>query len=118
MSSNRLIYDKCAYSKTISESTTPLIYNLYRGKYENGKHCPVSDHTNILAFKCRTDVENELYGITRLGTLCPSMKYDPNKSYNHPKFSPPKMCENIYYITPNNLEKPTSNMLPVIDNCL
>ena len=111
MSSNRLIYDKCAYDTTIKESTGSLEYNLFRGKFENCKQCPTGKFSNILEFGSRADTESELYGINRLGSLCPSLKYDPTKKFNNPDLSPAKMCENIYYITPNNLEKPTSNML-------
>ena len=99
MSSNRLTYDTCAYAKEIQESTQPLEYYLYRGKYENKKYCGISDHTNILNFTDRATVESELYGLTRPGTLCPTLKYDPTKKFKNPNFSPPKMCENIYYIT-------------------
>ena len=39
------------------------------------------------------------------------MLYDPKNSFVKPEFSPPTMCSSIYYITPNNLEKPKTNML-------
>ena len=35
MSSNRLIYDECAYEKTLKQSTSQLDYMLYNGKYDN-----------------------------------------------------------------------------------
>jgi hypothetical protein len=111
MSSNRLIYDKCSYAKVIQESTSSLEYNLLLDKYENSKNCVKSDYTNILPFTDRAEVESELYGLTRPGTLCPSLKYDPTKAFKNPYFSPPLMCSSIYYITPNNLERPTTNML-------
>jgi hypothetical protein len=111
MSSNRLIYDKCAYASEIKESTGPLEYNLYKGKYENCKQCPVGEFPNDVDFGNRADVESELYGLPRQGTKCPSLKYDPSKPFKRPEFSPARMCENIYYITPSNLEKPTTNML-------
>lgn len=111
MSSNRLIYDKCAYATEIKESTGSLQYNLFRGKYENSKQCEVGNHTNILPFGSRADVESELYGLNRINTKCPSLKYDPKKQYNNPVFSPPRICESIYYITPSNLTKPTTNMI-------
>jgi hypothetical protein len=111
MSSNRLTYDPCAYAKTIQESTSQLDYFIFLEKYENKKNCAISDYTNNLEFSLRTDVENELYGLTRPGTLCPALKYDPSKEFRNPNYSPPKMCESIYYITPNNLEKPKDNML-------
>jgi hypothetical protein len=111
MSSNRLIYDKCAYATEIKESTGPLEYNLFKGKYENCKQCPVGDHTNNLEFGIKTDVESELQGLNRLGTLCPSLKYDPSKPFKPADYSPAVMCQSIYQITPNNLEKPKTNML-------
>ena len=111
MSSNRLIYDKCAYATEIKESTGSLEYNLFRGKFENCQQCPVGDHTNILEFGSRAETESELHGITRLNSKCPANKYDKDSGFKGPNLSAAKMCENIYYITPNNLEKPTSNML-------
>jgi hypothetical protein len=111
MSYNRLIYDKCSYAKVLQESTSPLDYFLSIDKYENNTNCKISDHKNILPFGDRADVESELYGITRPGSLCPSLKFDPLKNFKNPAFSPPTMCANIYYITPNNIEKPTNNML-------
>jgi hypothetical protein len=111
MSSNRLIYDKCAYATEIKESTSPLEYNLFKGKFENCKQCPVGDYPNIVEFGSRADVENELHGLTRRGTKCPSLKFNPDDKFKYAELSPAKMCENIYHITPNNLEKPTSNLL-------
>ena len=39
MSSNRLIYDTCAYKKTLDESFGPLSYLLNPIKYENCNKC-------------------------------------------------------------------------------
>ena len=111
MSSNHLKYDTCAYATTIKESTEPLEYWLYKGKYETCSSCKNGDFTNNIDFSSRADVENELFGLTRLGTDCPSLKYDPTKPFNNPMFSPPIMCQNIYGLTPSNLINPISNML-------
>jgi hypothetical protein len=111
MSFNRLTYDECAYDKTVKESITSLDYNLYSGKYENTVHCPTGDFGNILSHGARADVENELFGIVRPNSKCPGKKFDPNTQYVNPDHSPPQMCQSIYYITPNNLVKPTTNML-------
>ena len=111
MSSNHLKYDTCAYATTIKESTEPLEYYLYRGKYEVCEACPNGDFTNNIDFPSRADVESELFGLTRPGTDCPSLKYDPTKKFNYPLFSPPIICQNIYGLTPSNLVNPTSNML-------
>jgi|UniRef100_A0A6C0EE92 hypothetical protein len=111
MSSNRLIYDKCAYATEMKESTSSLEYNLFKGKYENSIQCPVGDFTNILEFGTRADVESELYGINRLGSLCPSLKYNPDNKFKAVNFTPSRTCDSIYFITPNNIEKPKTNML-------
>ena len=50
MSSNRLSYDSCAYSKKLQQSTDPLEYNLFRGKFESCTQCAVGDFTNNLEF--------------------------------------------------------------------
>jgi hypothetical protein len=111
MSSNRLIYDNCAYAAEIKESTSPLEYNLFKGKYETCAPCPVGDFQNVVEFGDRATVESELFGLNRPGTLCPSLKYDPSKQFKPADLSPPAMCQSIYYITPSNLKKPESNML-------
>ena len=111
MSSNHLKYDTCAYATTIKESTSQLEYWLYRNKYETCLACPYGDFTNNIDFPSRADVESELHGLTRPGTDCPSLKYDPTKKLKNPSFSPPTICQSIHGITPSNLEKPTTNML-------
>lgn len=111
MSSNRLRYDVCAYATDIKESTSPLDYNLFQGKYINQKNCPISDFTNTVEFIDRATVESELYGLTRTNSQCPSLKYDPTKYFKPAEFSSPYTCDSIYHITPNNLEKPKTNML-------
>jgi hypothetical protein len=111
MSYNRLTYDNCAYSTEIKESTGSLEYNLFVGKYENCKQCPVGDFANNIDFDKLADVESELFGLNRPGTLCPSLKYDPTQKFKYQELSPARMCESIHYITPNNLVKPTTNMI-------
>jgi hypothetical protein len=112
MSSNRLMYDRCAYATEIKESTEPLEYNLFLGKYENCKTCPVGNFPNVLPFGPRTNVESELWGITRPATDCPEKKFIANSDFKGKlPFSPPEMCQSIYGITPNNLVKPKTNMI-------
>ena len=118
MSSNHLKYDPCAYATAIKESTEPLEYYLFKGKYETCDACTNGDFTNNIDFPSRADVESELFGLKRLGTDCPSLKYDPTKPFNNPLFSPPTMCQNIYGITPSNLVNPTSNMLNENNLCV
>tara|TARA_Y100000389_G_C17424912_1_gene498989 strand:+ start:265 stop:639 length:375 start_codon:yes stop_codon:yes gene_type:complete len=107
MSSNRLMYDKCAYSKTVEQSTGPLEYQMFKGKFENCKQCKAGDHKNILDFGVRTDVESELRNQTRKSTTCPTLKYNPKTKSKAVPFTPPEVCDTIHYLTPNNIEKPT-----------
>jgi len=111
MSFNRLKYDNCAYSKELIESTSPLEYNLFKGKYENCKQCPVGTYTNNLEFGSKTNVESELYGLTRQDSKCPDKKYNPEAPSSTLNYSPAQMCESIYYVTPTNMKMPTSNGL-------
>ena len=84
MSSNRLMYDTCAYKKKLDESTGPLAYHLNPLKYENCNKCRME--LGILGGPSVSqirgnlvDLENELRGQTRPLSQCPSKKYQPGK---------------------------------------
>lgn len=82
MSSNRLIYDECAYKKTLQQSTDPLEYALYTGKYENTAKCRVElgsvGGNGVSLFNGNlVDLESDLRGQTRQSSLCPCRKYGP-----------------------------------------
>jgi hypothetical protein len=84
MSSNRLSYDACAYQKTLQQSTGPMEYMLYPGKYENSAKCRIEFGTvggsAVSLFSGNlVDLESELRGQTRLNSLCPSNMYNPNE---------------------------------------
>ena len=83
MSSNRLSYDSCAYEKSLQQSTSPLDYMLYNGKYENSSKCRIEFGTvggnGVSLFDGNlVDLESELRGQTRQASLCPSKFYTPN----------------------------------------
>ena len=76
MSSNRLIYDTCAYSTKMNESVGPLQYILNPMKYENCKKCRhelgLVGGTAVSHIKGNlVDLENDLRGATRVSSLCP-----------------------------------------------
>jgi len=85
MSSNRLMYDTCAYKKRLDQSVGPLSYVLNPIKYENCTKCrhelglvggpAVSQIQGNLV-----DLENDLRGSTRSASLCPDKHYQPNCS--------------------------------------
>ncbi len=115
MSFNRLDYDTCAYAKKIQESTEPLDYWLFLGKYESCNHCETTDYTNNLDFTVRTQVENDLKGQTRKGTKCPKEKF-PLNTEQAVGFSPAIICQSIYKLTPSNVVKPTTSGLKNINS--
>ena len=102
MSFTRLDYDCCAYAKDLQESTTPLEYLMYKGKYENCKNCP--DNTNNLDFCTKVDIESELRNQTRFSSKCPTKKYDPSKPFVGAKTTNPHICD---WARNSGLKKPT-----------
>ena len=73
---NRLRYDNCAYQKTLFESTGPLKYMLFEGKFENCGKCVYDNNSFYRPFDL-VDEESELKNITRAGTKCPQFQYSP-----------------------------------------
>jgi hypothetical protein len=105
MSSNRLIYDKCAYSVELMDNNQKLDYNIFKFKYVNDNKCPLTNLPSFIAPEMRTEVESELYGLNRLLSSCPSNKYNPeNNKFKPLVYSPARLCEGIYHMTPTGLE--------------
>ena len=82
MSSNRLMYDSCAYKKRLDESIGPLNYSMYTGKYENCSKCRIElgsvGGNNVSLFSGNlVDLESDLRGQTRNASLCPSKHFHP-----------------------------------------
>ena len=80
MSSNRLIYDTCAYKHELSQSVGPLQYVLNPIKFENANKCRmelgVVGGTAVSHVKGNlVDLETDLRGQTRRQTKCPSRLY-------------------------------------------
>lgn len=84
MSSNRLMYDMCATTTRLHDSTGPLAYIMNPLKYENCSKCrselgllggpAVSQIKGNLV-----DLENDLRGQTRILSQCPALKYHPGQ---------------------------------------
>ena len=83
MSSNRLSYDECAYKTNLKQSTDPLEYMMYQGKYNNDSKCRfefgllggngVSIYSGNLV-----DLESDLRGQTRVLSDCPDKMFNPS----------------------------------------
>ena len=101
MSSNRLTYDKCSYSKKLQQSTSPLNYHLYVGKFENQGKCrfefgvPGGNGVSIYGGNL-VDLESELFGQTRMNSQCPSTKYNPHTSKTY-RLNHQPSCQMQYY---------------------
>jgi hypothetical protein len=92
MSSNRLMYDKCAYKKNLSESIFPGDYALYSGKFQHTAKCRIElgqnsgRESNFSGLGVSipngnlVDLESDLRGQTRKNTHCQSEKFQPNCS--------------------------------------
>jgi hypothetical protein len=84
MSSNRLMYDTCAYKTRLDQSTSPLQYHLNPMKYENCNKCRIelgaTHGPSASQIKGNlVDLENELRGQTRLLSSCDNKKYKPGQ---------------------------------------
>ena len=80
MSSNRLIYDTCAYKHDLVQSVGPLEYMLNPIKFENANKCRMElgllGGTAVSHVKGNlVDLETDLRGQTRRTTKCPSKLY-------------------------------------------
>ena len=100
MSSNRLSYDECAYKKNLQQSTSPLEYTMYTGKFENSAKCRiefgvVGGNGVSLYSGNLVDLESDLRGQTRIASDCPSKMYHPPKE--QPKLSHQPSCQMKYF---------------------
>lgn len=100
MSFNRLAYDNCSYKQNLSENVSQLSYLLDPIKYENCNKCRhelglVGGTAVGVPRGNMVDLENNLLGIDRPNTHCPSYKFMPRgdnivqgreyiKPVNHP----------------------------------
>ncbi len=101
MSSNRLTYDACAYQKSLQQSTGPLDYMMYTGKYENDGRCRMEFGTvggnGVSVYSGNlVDLESDLRGQTRQASLCPSTMYNPSQKMQGKLLNQPS-CQMQYY---------------------
>jgi hypothetical protein len=79
---NRLIYDDCAFKAQVKQSMTPMHYVMDPIKFEHCNKCRpelgIVGGTAVSHINGNlVDLENNLIGIDRPATLCPSYKYRP-----------------------------------------
>ena len=109
--SNRTIYDDCQYKKQLKQSTSPLDYRLYQGKYE---HCDKCVHDKSYTPYDLVDIESELRNQTRPLSNCPELKYSPQCEKSASCVStfddsvPVVLAPEVCPIVHNNIPKQTS----------
>lgn len=116
-SSNKKIYDSCEYNKKLRDSTSPLEYQMYFGKYENCKKCK---NDKFYVKYDLVDIESELRNQTRPLSNCDHLKYNPNcikskmciSTFDRsvPKILAPDVCPIIH----NNIPKTTNNGINIV----
>ena len=74
-SSNRINMDNCAYQKRLYESTSPMAYQLYFGKYESCSRCK---YDKLYTRYDLVDIEPELRNQNRPLSKCDQFKYNPD----------------------------------------
>lgn len=123
-SSNKGIYDCCAYSQYIEQSVDPLYYQLYFGAQENCSKC-IDKKAWYKQDAEIVDIESDLSNRTRPLTRCDGYKYNPNCEAgpncvstfdpNAPKILSPSLCPIVY----NNIPIQTSPgyKIPSTDIC-
>jgi len=118
-SSNRLIYDECAYAQDLNESTSPYHYRTYMGAYEHCKKCVYDKFWHPFDAEV-VDTESELKNITRPSTKCDKLKYhpsckkspncmstfDPSRPITYSPEACPVVFNNIPHLTNNGIRDP------------
>jgi hypothetical protein len=109
---NRMTYDNCAYALDLKQSTSPLLYQMSRYKFENCSACTLDG--NYYAPFDLVDFESELKNITRPGSLCNSTKYSPYCKKSDRCVStfdpsvPPVAVKDVCPVVCNNIKKMTN----------
>jgi hypothetical protein len=108
---NRQKYDDCVYQKKVHQSTNPLNYQLYEGKFENCNKCVFDKAYRPFDL---VDVESELRNITRPLSSCDNLKYNPKcvKSKmclsTFDKSAPVVLAQEVCPIVKNNIKRMTN----------
>ena len=103
MSFNRLMYDDCACKQKTVDSTTPMQYQLYKGKYENCNKCTAEGGVgrDTISYGELVNIENELRNQTAATSVCPSKKHNPKTANKGVSINEPSICNNRIHACKN-----------------
>ena len=98
MSSNRLMYDSCEAKQRVKDSTEPLNYMLYPGKYENCAKCrielgAVGGNAVSIFSGNMVDLESDLRGQSRPLSKCNANQFNPTTMKPQGSLMPLKTCQ-------------------------
>ena len=120
MSFNRLSYDHCAYKSELAESVSYLSYMLDPVRYEHCQKCrPESGIVGGTAVSHAkgnlVDLENNLFGIDRPNTHCPTFKWTPGDKQGKEYIKPvchPQIDTTPMHLRPCQFHNTTSTPQP------
>jgi hypothetical protein len=96
MSSNRLMYDKCAYDQRLKESCNVLDHVMEEARFRNKKNCTFKSAKVDQFIGARVDIESQLRNLDKQNTLCSEKKYKQDKKDKKDKKKEavnPYLCE-------------------------
>ena len=119
---NRTIYDDCAFRAQVAQSVTPMHYMLDVVKYEHCGTCRpelgIVGGTAVSRIRGNmVDLENNLLGIDRPSTLCPSFKHLPaakGQAYVQGKEYIKPVCHPRVDVSLNHMSKCQFSSYPAI----
>ena len=96
MSSNRLIYDTCAYKQDLHETMIPLDLVLDPIMYVSSNPCAhqfgIVNGNDVSVVEDPVQLESELKGITRHNSRCVKFKYQPTREHTNLILGPKPGC--------------------------
>lgn len=114
MSSNRLIYDTCAYKHDLHEAMKPLDFMLDPIKHVNTNQCAhqfgIVAGNDVSVVKDPVQLESELKGITRHHSRCAKYKYQPSHDGSRMMLGPKPGCD-AEFLNVNMTHLPTCQMI-------
>lgn len=114
MSFASLKYDDFYYKRTLNQSVSSLDYLLDPVKYNNCNKCRnefgLVGGTDVSQIEGNlVDLENDLYGLTRSASLCPSKKFLPK--CNEIEYVPRGQCDGNTKIDTKLIHLPACQMI-------
>lgn len=94
---NRLIYDTCASQQKTDQSTKPLAYDFFKGKFVNCSKCKDDNNLpNNQDLSDRIDIETDLTNRTTIHSKCNETKHLPkcqDGTCDTTHATPPTLCD-------------------------